>query len=130
MTEPAPYPQPDDVTQPFWDALAEGSLRIQRCRSCERHVFYPRSVCPWCMSAHLDWVDSSGHGTIYSYTVVHRAPPGFADAPYVVALVELAEGPRMMTRVIDVEPGSVEIGQKVELEIRGEPPLPYFRLAG
>ena len=72
----------------------------------------------------------SGQGTIYSYTVVHRAPPGFADAPYVVALVELAEGPRMMTRVIDVEPGSVEIGQKVELEIRGEPPLPYFRLAG
>ena len=129
MTDAArPYPEPDGETQPFWDGVGAGRLRLQRCRVCARFVFYPRSVCPHCMAADLEWVDASGTGVVHAFTVVHRAAPGFADeAPYVVALVELAEGPRMMTRLLGVAPGEAEIGMAVEVAIEGEPPLPYFR---
>ena len=128
MTE-RPYPEPDGETQPFWDGIAAGVFRIQRCRECEEHVFYPRTVCPFCMSAvALEWVDASGRAEVHSYTVVHRAPPGFAeDAPYVVALVELEEGPRLMTRLLGVEPHDAAVGMPVEVAIEGEPRLPYFR---
>ncbi len=127
-TTQRPYPQPDDVTQPFWDGIAEGRLRLQRCASCGRHVFYPRAVCPHCSSAGLEWVDASGRGTLYSYSVVHRAPPGF-EAPYAVALVDLAEGVRMMTRLVDVAIDDLAVGQALEVAIQGDPALPYFRPA-
>ncbi len=126
--EARPYPEPDGETRPFWDGIAEGRLRLQRCRGCARHVFYPRSVCPHCMSADLDWTDASGRGVVHALTVVHRAPPGFADeAPYVVALVELEEGPRMLTRLVGVAPPEAAIGMPVEVAIQGDPPLPYFK---
>ena len=127
MTERA-YPVPDAVTQPFWDGVAEGVLRVQRCDACGRHVFYPRAVCPFCMGASLTWVEASGRGRVHSFTVVHRAPPDLRDeAPYVVALVELDEGVRMMTRLVDVPPDAVEVEMPVEVAIQGEPRLPYFR---
>ena len=123
-----PYPEPDGETRPFWEGVAEGRLRLQRCAACGRHVFYPRSVCPHCMSVPLEWIDASGRGSIYSFTIVHRAPPGFGEeAPYVVALVELAEGPRLLTRLLDMKPGEAEVGMAVELAIGGDPPLPYFK---
>jgi len=125
-----PHPQPDDVTQPFWDGIAAGRLRLQRCRACGRHVFYPRAVCPHCTSGELEWVDASGRGSVYSFSVVHRAPPGFAaDAPYAVALVDLDEGVRMMTRLVDVALDDLAIGQPVEVVVEGDPALPYFRPA-
>jgi uncharacterized OB-fold protein len=125
---PRPYPEPDGETQPFWDGIAAGRLRLQRCGSCGLYVFYPRSVCPHCMSAELEWTDASGRGAVHALTVVHRAPPGFADeSPYVVALIDLAEGPRMMTRLLGVEPGEAVVGMQVEVAIEGEPRLPYFR---
>ena len=129
MTEAVrPHPEPDGETQPFWDGIGEGRLRVQRCRACGRHVFYPRSVCPHCMAAELEWTDASGRGVVHAFTVVHRAPPGFAeDAPFVVALVELDEGPRMLTRLLDVAPADAAIGMPVEVAIEGEPRLPYFR---
>ena len=129
MTEiPRPYPEPDGETQPFWDGVVAGRLRLQRCRACARHVFYPRSVCPHCMAAELEWVDASGRGAVHAFTVVHRAPPGFADdAPYVVALVELEEGPRMLARLLEIAPADAEIGMSVEVAIEGDPPLPYFK---
>ena len=127
MTERA-FPVPDAVSRPFWEGIAEGVLRVQRCGSCGRHVFYPRAVCPYCASSKLDWVDASGRGRIHSYTVVHRAPPEYRDeVPYVVALVELDEGVRMMTRLVDVEPAGVRVDLPVEVAIRGDPRLPYFR---
>jgi len=127
VTERA-FPVLDDVSAPFWEGVAEGVLRIQRCQECARHVFYPRAVCPYCTASHLCWVDASGRGRIHSYTVVHRAPPDYRDqVPYVVALVELDEGVRMMTRLVDVEPARVRVDLPVELAIRGDPRLPYFR---
>ena len=127
MTERA-YPVPDAVTQPFWDGVAEGVLRIQRCDGCGRHVFYPRAVCPFCMGAVLSWVEASGRGRVHAFTVVHRAPADYRDeVPYVVALVELDEGVRLMTRLVDVEPSAVAVDQPVEVAIQGEPRLPYFR---
>ena len=123
-----PFPLPDADTAPFWDAVTAGRLDVQRCQSCGRHVFYPRSLCPHCGGADLEWVTVSGRGTVYSYTVVHRAPAEFeAEAPYVVALVELEEGVRMLTRLIDVEPAAVGVGMPVEVALSGEPRLPYFR---
>ncbi|HXM57884.1 MAG TPA: Zn-ribbon domain-containing OB-fold protein [Candidatus Dormibacteraeota bacterium] len=127
MTERA-FAVPDVVTQPFWDGIAEGVLRLQRCAACGRHVFYPRAVCPFCMAAELRWEEASGRGAVHSFTVVHRAPAGYRDeVPYVVALVDLDEGVRMMTRLVDVAPADVRVGLAVEVAIRGEPRLPYFR---
>lgn len=127
MTERA-FPVPDAVSLPFWEGIAEGVLRVQRCGACGRHVFYPRAVCPYCASSELDWVDASGRGRIHSYTVVHRAPPEYRDeVPYVVALVELDEGVRMMARLVDVEPAAVSVDLPVEVAIQGDPRLPYFR---
>lgn len=80
------------------------------------------------MSAELDWVEASGRGNVHSFTVVHRAPADYREeVPYVVALVDLDEGVRMMTRLLDVEPAAVDVGMAVEVAIQGEPRLPYFR---
>lgn len=129
MTE-RPVPQPDRVSAPFWDALAGGRFELQQCDSCARWVFYPRAICPHCGGVELTWRAASGRGVVYSFTVVHRAPEAFAaEAPYVVALVDLEEaGARIMTRVLD-PPEAVTIGARLELSISGEPPLPTFRLS-
>jgi len=127
VTERA-FPVPDAVSRPYWEGIAEGVLRIQHCQACGRYVFYPRAVCPHCGAVDLCWVEARGTGRIHSYTIVHRAPAEYRDeAPYVVALVELDEGVRMMTRLIDAEPAAVRVEMPVEVAIRGDPRLPYFR---
>jgi uncharacterized OB-fold protein len=133
MEDPTrPYPVPDGDTAPFWEAARLGRLRIQRCRACGRAVFYPRAVCPHCTSAELEWIDASGRGSVHSFTVVHRAPEDFRDeAPYVVALVDLEEGVRMMARITGSEPDQVAIGLPVQVEFQRlteEIALPCFRL--
>jgi uncharacterized OB-fold protein len=141
-----PRPAPDGDSWPYWEGVARGELRIQRCEACGRHVFYPRSICPHCHAGRLAWVTASGEGTIYSYTIVHQAFGPFADQPpFVVALVELAEGVRLMTRILGPDgsrvPDGIAIGAPVRVvfeqvapangEDGGEPlVLPYFRLTG
>ncbi len=124
-----PRPVPDGDSRPFWEGVAGGELRIQRCDDCAHAVFYPRSLCPHCASERLSWERASGRGAIYSYTVVHQAHGPFADqAPYVVALVQLDEGVRMLTR-IRAEPQSVRIGKRVHVvfeRIDDDLTLPYF----
>lgn len=126
-----PVPHPDPETQPFWDAAAEGVLKIQQCADCGHHIFYPRIVCPHCLSEDLTWQPVSGRARIYSLSVVHRAAPAFRDElPYVVALVDLEEGPRMMTRILTEDPQAPRIGDAVEVEFCPQdngPPLPFFR---
>jgi uncharacterized OB-fold protein len=98
-----PLPEPSEVTRPFWEGLAAGELRLQRCQACAKYIYYPRSICPHCMSDTLRWERVSGRGRLYSYTVVRRAMnPAFAqDLPYVYAIVELEEGPRVTTNIVN-----------------------------
>ncbi len=98
--------------------LAAGRFEIQKCASCAKHVFYPRVVCPHCGADKLGWVAAAGAGVVYSSTVVRRKPEAGGD--YNVALVDLAEGPRMMSRVVGVEPAAVKIGMKVKARIASE----------
>lgn len=96
-----PKPQPTPETQHFWDGTRAGELRLQRCDDCGRAYFPPRPFCPRCASAAVSVFRASGRATLYSYVINHRAPPGSAfDPPYSIAVVELAEGPRMMTNVV------------------------------
>ena len=128
---PRPRPHVDSDTRPFWEGTRAGELRLQRCRHCARVIFYPRSLCPECMSDDIEWFVASGKGSIHSFVVVHRAPPGFQDhVPYVVALVNLVEGPRMMSRITGADPTSVEVGQSVTVVFESldeEITLPLFR---
>ncbi|MGH7964418.1 MAG: Zn-ribbon domain-containing OB-fold protein [Candidatus Binatia bacterium] len=110
-----PLPRPTAGSMPFWEAAKRHELQLQRCGSCGAHVFYPREVCPECLSSDLKWVKVSGKGTVYSYTIA-QAPthPAFAeDVPYVVAIVELAEGPHVTTNVTGCKPDAVRIGMPV-----------------
>lgn len=97
--------------------LAEGVFEIQRCQSCSRHLFYPRVMCCHCGSAALSWVRPSGKASVYSTTVVRRKADEGGN--YNVAVVELAEGPRMMSRVEGIPPEDVRIGQSVEARVSG-----------
>lgn len=127
-----PAIQQDSDSQPYWEGLSQGELRIQRCDTCSRAIFYPRSLCPHCSSEKLSWIVATGRGTLYSYTVAHQAFGIFAqEAPYVVALVELEEGVRMMSRIIDAPRERITIGKAVQVTFEkfGEDlTLPYFRL--
>ncbi|WP_043640220.1 Zn-ribbon domain-containing OB-fold protein [Nonomuraea candida] len=130
-----PVPKPTPETQPFWDGAAEGELRIQRCKTCERHYFYPRPSCPRCGGDRVEWVRASGRATLYSYVINHRPAPGFeADAPYAIAVVELEEGVRMMTNIVGVpntpENLPLDMELRVVFERRGDVSVPLFEPAG
>ena len=99
-------------TQVFQEALANGEFRIQQCRACGRHVFYPRALCRYCGSPELKWVVPSGNAVVYSTSVVRQRPEKGPD--YNVALVDLEEGLRMLTRVVDIAPEEVAIGMQVQ----------------
>jgi uncharacterized OB-fold protein len=120
MTEEMrPTPAVDADSAPYWAATLEGRLLLPRCASCARFIFYPRAVCPYCMSRDLPWEQLSGLGTVYTYTIVHKAPPGFHDeVPYAVASVDLDEGVRMMTRIVDCPVEEVTIGSRVRVVFR------------
>jgi uncharacterized OB-fold protein len=111
-------------TQPYWDAAAQGKLLIKRCTACGEPHFYPRNICPFCFSDKTEWVEASGNGTIYTYSVMRRAP-----IPYAIAYVTLAEGPTMMTNIVDCDLNAIRCGQAVKLVFKpsdGGPPVPMF----
>lgn len=111
--------------------LAKGVFRIQRCLACGSHVFYARALCLSCQSPDLDWVTASGRATVYATSVVRQKPEDGGD--YNIALVDLEEGPRMLTRVVDIDPKQVRIGMQVEGAvgaIDGEPAVLFRPVAG
>ena len=125
----APVPTPE--TQPYWDGCAAGELRIQRCLDCGKPYFYPRPLCPSCGSGRVEWFTASGQATLYSYVINHRPATGFEDdVPYAIAVVELAEGPRMMTSIRGVpatpEALVLDMPLRVAFEQRGDFWLPVF----
>ena len=131
-----PLPQPDPVTQPYWDSLKAHEMQIQRCNDTGKFFFYPRGISPYTLSDNISWEKVSGKGTLYAYTIVqNQRQPGFAEeVPYIVAMIDLEEGPRMMTNLIDIEPTpeTVKIGMAVEIvydDVTDEITLPKFRPA-
>ena len=108
----AHLPTPDAETQPYWDAAKDGRLLIKRCRACTRPHAYPRPFCPHCWSEDVEWEEASGAATLYTYSIVRRndLPPFNERVPYVAAVVDLAEGPRMLTNLVDCDLGDVRIG--------------------
>ncbi|MDH7799175.1 MULTISPECIES: Zn-ribbon domain-containing OB-fold protein [unclassified Beijerinckia] len=94
-------PAPSPETAHFWSAAREGRLVLQRCEDCDHVYFPPRPFCARCLSRNVAEQEASGRAKLYSYVISHRAAPGF-DAPYAIAVVELEEGPRMMTNIVDV----------------------------
>jgi uncharacterized OB-fold protein len=126
-------PIPDETTEAFWEAAANGKLLIKNCRDCGRHHAYPRPFCPHCWSENVDWVEASGRATLYTFSIVRQndlAP--FRDRlPYVAAVVDLDEGPRLMTNVVDCAVEDVRIGMPLEFTTRvtEEFAVPVFRPA-
>lgn len=133
MTLPTPAPHPTLETQPFWDATLEDRLVLPRCLSCEHVIWYPRGLCPECGSTDVEWFEASGRGVVYSFSITRRMPGRWGQAaPFVLAYVELDEGPRIMTNIVDCEPESVTVGQAVEVvfhETEDGPKIPRFRPA-
>lgn len=110
-----PLPQPTPVSKPFWDAAKRHELQLQHCDKCEIYVFYPREMCPECLAPELKWIKVSGKGTLYSYTIAH-APTHHSfseDVPYVIAIVELAEGPHVTTNITGCKPEQLKVGMPV-----------------
>ncbi|RGE23652.1 Zn-ribbon domain-containing OB-fold protein [Leucobacter sp. wl10] len=105
------------LTQRFWDAANDDELLIQRCRDCGHRQHYPRNICTGCWSEQLEWQAASGRGTVWTFTVVEKPghPAWAGETPYTIALVELEEGPRLMTRLIDCAPDGVAVGMDVVL---------------
>ena len=112
----APLPHPTPESKPFFDALKERRLLIQRCEECGLAYYYPRPFCPACLSGRVEWEQASGRGKLYSFVINQRAAPGFV-APYIIAVVELDEGPRMMTNLVDVEPDPELVRCEMPVEI-------------
>lgn len=113
-------PDIDAFTRPYWDAAAEGRLLLRCCRACARPHHYPREFCPHCWSEDVDWEPASGRATLYTWSVVHRndLPPFGERVPYVAAVVDLAEGPRMMTQVVDVPEDDLRADMALEVVFR------------
>jgi uncharacterized OB-fold protein len=128
-----PLPKLDADGSPFWEGTKREELLLQRCDSCEALRFFPRRQCPVCWSAAVRWEPAVGRGTIYSFAIVHRAPSaGFSHlVPYAIALVDLEEGVRMLSRLTDSDLDSVVIGADVEVRyepVTDEVTLPLFAL--
>jgi uncharacterized protein len=110
-----PRPEPTPTTAPFWDALAEDRVVLQRCGRCQAWVHYPRARCPVCLSHELSWHEVAGTGMVHTFTAARypTAPPFAAQVPQLLAIVELDEGVRMTTTLVDVDPADVRIGMAV-----------------
>jgi len=128
--EEAPVPVTSPQSAPFWEGAAGGRLVIQRCTACEKFVFYPRRWCSHCYGTAFEWIEVSGRGEVHTFSVIHGAPSvGFEErVPYVLAVVELEEGPHLMANVVDCDPDVVRVGLPVRVvfEARGDYRVPQF----
>jgi hypothetical protein len=129
MTKPVPETQP--WSEKFWEGTKEGKLLIQVCKDCKSKIFYPRKFCPECWSGNLDWIEASGKGKILTFSTAYSmVEPKFMDElPYTIAYVDLDEGIRMMTRIVECKPEEVTFYMEVEVVFREQNGffLPYFR---
>ncbi len=129
-----PLPHLDEENRPWWEALKRHELYLQRCRDCAVIRYYPRTLCPECLSPRTEWMRSSGRAKVYTFTATWQSQAaGFREAlPYLLAYVELEEGPRMLTNIVDCRPEQVRIGMPVEVvyeDVTPEVTLAKFRPA-
>ncbi len=134
MSQPAakPLPQIDEQTRPFWEAARRHELVLQRCKECGNYRYPPGENCPECLSDDLEWARVSGRGTVFTWTVFHRVyHPGFVnEVPYAVVAIELEEGPRMTSNLVDCKLEDIKIVMPVEVfyeDASDEISLPKFR---
>ena len=127
-------PQPTPETQHFWDGCREGKLLLQRCKETGKAYFPPRPFCPECSSREVSVFKASGRARLYSYVISHMPSPGF-EPPYAIAVIELEEGPRMMSNIVDCPqtPEALQLDMPLEVtfeKLTNEITLPQFRPAG
>jgi uncharacterized protein len=112
-------------TKPFWDATINGQLMLPHCSVCSATLWYPKGFCPLCSSSSIEWVPSSGRGVIYSFSITRKGAGVWADhSPYVIAYVELDEGPRVLTNIVGCDVDAVRIGMPVEVVFNPTPEGP------
>ena len=115
-TLPNPAPLVTTANEKFWAATAEGRFQLQRCIDCNIVLWFPRHQCPTCWNQNLVTFDAIGNGVVYSFTIVRKGSMAYKEAaPFVIAYVELDEGPRVMTNIVDCDPQSVTVGMPVEM---------------
>ena len=122
-----PDPSINMETETYWQGCTDGKLQIKRCGDCGKVHFYPRAICPYCLSDNTEWVEASGKGRIYSYSVTRRAP-----VPYAIAYVRLDEGVTMLSNIVDADFDALSVDMPVEVIFRdseGGQPMPLFRPA-
>jgi uncharacterized protein len=132
MAPTRPLPQPTPLSAPHWEGCRHGHLLVQRCSDCGSYVFPPGPNCTSCLSEDLEWVESTGHGTVHSYSVVWRPQQPAFSVPYIVLVVQLSEGWHMLSNLTHCDPGDVWVGMPVEVafqQIDGQAWLPMFRPA-
>lgn len=129
MNKPVPETQP--WSEKFWEGTKQGKLLIQVCKDCKTNIFYPRKFCPECWSGNLDWKEASGKARIFTFSTAYSmVEPKFMDElPYTIAYVDLDEGIRMMTRIVECDPKDIKFDMKVEVVFHEREGffLPYFR---
>jgi uncharacterized OB-fold protein len=127
LTRHLPAPAISEDARPFWDAAKQGRFLIKRCADCGKAHWYPRALCPFCLSDQTEWVESPGEGSIYSFSVMRRSPTG----PYAIGYVTLDEGVNVLTNFVGCAPKDLKIGARVKVqfaETDGDPPAPVFAL--
>ncbi|MGH3401964.1 MAG: Zn-ribbon domain-containing OB-fold protein [Streptosporangiaceae bacterium] len=114
-TRPRPNPDPEAV--PYWQSLRDHALAVQHCVACDRYYFPPADRCATCLSAEVSWAPVSGLGAVWSHVTMHRVyrPDYERDVPYNIAIVELDEGPKLWTNVVDIDPADVVVGLRVRV---------------
>lgn len=126
-----PLPHIDEMSQPYWEAAKRHELFLQKCQECGNFHYPPGEICSSCLSNKLEWVKASGRGIVYTWTVFHQVyHPAFEkDVPYAVVAVELEEGPRLLTNLVDCKVEAINIGMPVEVvfgDVTEEITLPKF----
>jgi uncharacterized OB-fold protein len=129
-----PLPHLDEESRPWWEALQRHELYIQKCRDCGDLRYYPRAMCTSCMSSNTEWIKCSGRGKVYTFTATYQNNvPGFRESlPYIMAYVELDEGLKMLTNLVECPPDQVKIDMPVEVvyeDVTPEVTLAKFRPA-
>ncbi|HEY1653010.1 MAG TPA: Zn-ribbon domain-containing OB-fold protein [Acidimicrobiales bacterium] len=128
VTRPAPVLTEDNHW--FWDAARDGKIVAQKCSGCHRFRHPPRPMCPWCHSLQFEITELSGQGEVYSYSALHHPQNPAFEYPVIAALIDLEEGVRVLSNLVDVEPGDVRIGMVVVVDFRPtlhDAQVPVFR---